>query len=167
MIAHDESRAVAETDSLLGSDRVDPESRGPSRGPTRRASVAVAACALFAVAAVVAGRSVGVGDVSIASLGLSRAGSHRQRHRAPWDSALYGHPRDEDADDRRGRGADPKGGLAERPGPAGARPDGQAPRGPLLADVQACVVRRRAPGRRVQAAHLAARRERTDTLVQP
>ena len=96
MIAHDESRAVAETDSLLGSDRVDPESREPSRGPR---FVAVAACALLAVAAVVAGRSVGVGDVSIASLGLSRAGSHRQRHRAPWDSALYGHPRDEDADD--------------------------------------------------------------------
>ena len=30
------------------------------------------------------------------------AGSHRQRHRAPWDSALYGHPRDEDADERPG-----------------------------------------------------------------
>lgn len=97
MIAHDESRAVAETDSLLGSDRVDPESRDPSRGP--RWASAAALLALLALAAVVAGRSGGVGDVSIASLGLSRAGSHRQRHRAPWDSALYGHPRDEDADD--------------------------------------------------------------------
>ena len=102
MVPRLESRAVAETDSLLGSADSDPASRAPSRGPR----LAVAAFALLAVAAAATGRSGGIGSASLASLGLGRAGgvsraeTHPRRHRpAPWDSALYGHPREEEAAD--------------------------------------------------------------------
>lgn len=102
MVPRLESRAVAETDSLLGSADSDPASRAPSRGPR----LAVAAFALLAVAAAATGRFGGIGSASLASLGLGRAGgvsraeTHPRRHRpAPWDSALYGHPREEEAAD--------------------------------------------------------------------
>ena len=100
MVPRPESRAVAETDSLLGSADSHPASRSPSRGP-RLAVVAVAAFALLAVAVAATGSSGGVVSASLASLGLARAGGHPRRHRpAPWDSALYGHPyREEEAAD--------------------------------------------------------------------
>ena len=145
MAPRPESRAVAETDSLLGSADSHPASRSPSRGP-RLAVVAVAAFALLAVAVAATGSSGGVGSASLASLGLGRAGGHPRRHRpAPWDSALYGHPyrAEEAADADRDVDADRD---DEGPRVVGAGARGRE-RSPLGATPSATVEPAREPGK--------------------